>query len=316
MVQRQGLVIQTVGLPLLLQVLVFGNSLVTTSVIRACLKREVPIAYLSRMGYCYGRLMPVTVGYRQLGRYQQALSLGDRLLVARALVRAKVRNGRVVLMRQRQRINDSGGLAGVIEQLGYWMERVGRAESMADGRSLTIAQLRGMEGMAAMLYFRGLEMCLEGSGFVFAGRSRQPPGNPVNAMLSFGYQVVWNHLLSLVELAGLDAYEGCLHEGHRGHAALVSDLLEPFRAPLVDGLVLYLVHRGLVQADRDFEYRDGGCFLNEGGRRIFLRALMVRMEERVGDGGMPKWDLLGQAVQGFKRFVYAPGGGYEPYTIR
>src|SRR5512141_2229481 len=89
---KQGkTVLDEVQLPLLEQILVFGKSQLTTQLIRACLQREIPVAYLSRMGYCYGRILPITRGYRQLARYQQQLSLVEQLTVARAIVQAKLK---------------------------------------------------------------------------------------------------------------------------------------------------------------------------------------------------------------------------------
>ena len=90
-------------LPLLEQVLVFGKSQLTTQVIRACLWRNIPIVYLSRMGYCYGRIIAIEQGYRQLSRYQQDLSGLERLLAAQAIVQAKLLNSRVLLQRQQRR---------------------------------------------------------------------------------------------------------------------------------------------------------------------------------------------------------------------
>ena len=81
------------------QILIFGKSQVTTQLIRACLWRDIPIAYLSRMGFCYGRILPVSRGYRQLVRYQQEVGFPERLLTARAIVRAKLKNSRVLLLR-------------------------------------------------------------------------------------------------------------------------------------------------------------------------------------------------------------------------
>jgi CRISPR-associated protein Cas1 len=74
LVKQQDKILAEVQLPLIEQILVFGKSQLTTEVIRACLHREIPIAYLSRMGYCYGRILPISRGYRQLARYQQQLS--------------------------------------------------------------------------------------------------------------------------------------------------------------------------------------------------------------------------------------------------
>jgi len=309
-VKRGDAVLQSVQLPLVEQILVFGKSQLTTQVIRACLWREIPIAYLSRLGYCYGRVLAIARGYRQLARYQQALSRLERLLVAQRLVQAKLKNGRVLLLRQQRRL-EAPTIALAVEMLARLAQEVLRADS--------VERLLGLEGAGAASYFAALGDCLSHPDFVFVGRSRRPPGNAVNAMLSFGYQVLWNHLLSLIELQGLDPYYGCLHEGSERHAALASDLIEEFRAPLIDSLVLWLVNSRVMDAGADFEFRDGGCFLGEAGRRKFLQAFVQRMEEPVqGRSGerQPRWDLLNQQVKAYKQFVYNPAMGYEPYLIR
>jgi CRISPR-associated protein Cas1 len=307
---KQGqTVLEEVQLPLLEQILVFGKSQITTQVIRACLWRDIPIVYLSRMGYCYGRTLPIGRGYRQLARYQQAMLIPERLMVARQIVWAKLRNSRVLLLRQQRRLS-MDDLGTAIQQLEYLAEQASGADS--------VERLMGLEGAGAACYFAAFGLCFSQPGFVFMARSRRPPGNPINAMLSFGYQVLWNHLLSLIELQGLDPYYACLHQGSERHAALASDLLEEFRAPIVDSLTLYLVNRGVVNADRDFEHHDGGCFLNDSGRKIFLRAFVQRMEEvlQTEDGQQPRWDLLMQQVKAYKRCVYNPAVGYVPYQIR
>jgi CRISP-associated protein Cas1 len=308
-IKQGNAILDTVQLPLLEQILVFGKSQITTQLIRACLQRDIPIAYLSRMGYCYGRILPIARGYRQLSRYQQQLSALERLLVARAIVQSKLKNSRVMLLRQ-QRRQASDLTAIAIQSLERLIDQAAQVDA--------IDRLLGLEGAGAAVYFSAFGECLSRLEFVFVARSRRPPGNPVNAMLSFGYQVLWNHLLSLIELQGLDPYTACLHQSSERHAALASDLVEEFRAPIVDALVLYLVNRGIVSADTDFEHRDGGCFLNESGRKKYLRSFLQRMEEPIQtpDGSQPKWDLLTQQVKAFKQFVYNPAQGYTPYLIR
>ncbi|MHC5916992.1 MAG: CRISPR-associated endonuclease Cas1 [Nostoc sp.] len=298
-----------VQLPLLEQILIFGSSQVTTQVIRACLLRDIPIGYLSRMGYCYGRILPISRGYRQLSRYQQQLSPIEKLITARAIVRGKLKNSRVLLRRQRQK-RESEVLEKVLLSLDYLAEQAAQAE--------TCERLMGFEGAGAAQYFNAFSECLTNADFVFSGRSRRPPGNPVNAMLSFGYQVLWNHLLALIELQGLDPYCACLHQAHDGHAALASDLIEEFRAPLVDSLVMWLINRKMVNAESDFEFNNGGCYLNDTGRKKFLKAFLQRMTEEIKiDNGekQPKWDILNQQVRAFKQFVYNPSHSYQPYRI-
>jgi len=307
---KQGqTVLDQVQLPMLEQILVFGQSQITTQLIRACLWRNIPIVYLSRMGRCYGRILPIERGYRSLARQQQLLSLGDRVRVAKSIIRAKLKNSRVMLQRQRRR-NNSVTLSDAIQGLTYLIYRIEQADS--------IERLMGFEGAAAACYFAVLGECLTRDEFSFQTRSRQPPKDPINSLLSFGYQLLWNHLLSLIELQGLDPYEACLHQGSERHAALASDLIEEFRAPIIDSLVLYLVNGNIVSADTDFDYPEDACYLNNDGRKKFLRAFLQRMEEPLttADGLQPRWDLLNAQVKAYKRFVMDPSLGYKPYRIR
>ena len=311
LVVKQGEVIHAqVQLPLTEQILIFGKSQVTTQVIRTCLWRDIPIAYLSRMGYCYGRLMPIERGYRQLSRYQQQLGVVERLIAARAMVQAKLKNCRVLLRRQKRRCQ-SEVLERVLQSLAHLALKAAEADSLE--------RLMGFEGAGAVQYFSAFGECLSEPEFVFMARSRRPPGNPVNAMLSFGYQILWNHLLALIEIQGLDPYQACLHQGSERHAALASDLIEEFRAPLVDSLVMYMINRKLIDANKDFVYRDGGCYLNESGRSKYLKNFLQRMEELIAIDGeeskLPRWDLLTSQVLAYKRFVYKPIQLYQPYLI-
>ncbi len=309
-IKQKDVVFQTAQLPFVEQILVLGKSQLTTQLICACLERDIPIGYLSKMGRCYGRVLAVTRGYRQLARLQQALSPERRLWVAQRLVFAKLRNSRVILQRQ-QRRQPQGELAAAIAQL----DTLGQQALQAT----TTAQLMGFEGAGAASYFGVFDCCISHPSFEFGTRSRRPPQNPVNAMLSFGYQILWNHLLSVIELQGLDPYEGCLHQGTERHAALASDLLEGFRAPVVDSLVLYLINRGLVDAVDDFVFLPtGACYLNDAGRRKFLQALIQRMEAEVtvrpGVVSL-RWELL-QQVKHFRDWVVGGEARYESYQIR
>ncbi|MDB9373230.1 CRISPR-associated endonuclease Cas1 [Nodularia sphaerocarpa] len=299
-----------VQLPHLEQILVFGKSQITTQAIRTCLWRDIPIAYLSRMGHCYGRLIPIARGYRQLSRYQQQLTDIDNLLVARNIVQGKLKNSRTFLQRQ-QRRNPSSTAEMAIKSLEVLRQKAAEAE--------TIERLMGLEGAGAAQYFSAFGECLNNPDFVFLARSRRPPGNPVNAMLSFGYQILWNHLLTIIELQGLDPYYACLHQGTQRHAALASDLIEEFRAPMIDSLVLWLVNSKIMKIAEDFEYHDSGCYLNNYGRPKYIKYFLQRLEEEVQNAQgekQPRWDLITQQIKSFKNFVYHPSQLYQPYQIR
>ncbi|AFY61926.1 CRISPR-associated endonuclease Cas1 [Synechococcus sp. PCC 6312] len=307
LIKKGKTTLNQVQLPLVEQILIFGKSQVTTQLIRACLAQEIPILYLSRMGYCYGRVLPIQRGYRQLSRYQQLLTPVDRLLAAQAIVTAKLKNSRVFLMRH-HRSHPSTNLEMAIQQLGYLITKVPQTD--------TIERLLGTEGAGAAIYFATFGNCIQNPNFIFIARTRRPPGNPINAMLSFGYQVLWNHLLSLIELNDLDPYQACLHQASERHAALASDLIEEFRTAIVDSLVIYMINRNMIDADQDFEFINGGCYINDSGRKKYLQAFLNRMEEAIGPDHQLRWDSLMQQVKRFREFAYAPSRKYQPYLIR
>ena len=89
LIKKDKKVLNQVQIPLLEQILIFGKSQITTQAIRACLFKNIPIVYLSRMGYCYGRTITLERGYRQLSRYQQQVELYNKLLVARAIIKGQ-----------------------------------------------------------------------------------------------------------------------------------------------------------------------------------------------------------------------------------
>jgi len=288
------------GLPLLDQILVVGQMQLTTQLIRACLKRGIPIIYLSSSGHCLGRLQPLEGGYRHRARRQAELPQESKLALARTLVSGKIANGRVVL----QRFTRRNGRAEVENCL----RRLAQLQSLT-GRAPCPNHLRGLEGSAAALYFRSLGGLLEGDGFGFSVRSRRPPLTPFDALCGFGYGVLWNALLLRVEMRGLDPYCGVLHVGSPRHAALVSDLIEPLRTFLVDPFHGQLIRAGQLCPSEHFQAHGGGIYLNDAGRRLWLRAWSAFMAEpiQLGSAGSgPRWEVLDQLVKSFATVVDDP----------
>jgi CRISPR-associated protein Cas1 len=109
-----------------------------------------------------------------------------------------------------------------------------------------------------------------------------------------------------------------LHQGSARHAALASDLIEEFRAPIVDSLMLYLVNRRVMDAEADFDRVEGACYLNDAGRKKWLRAFVQRMEAPIQTplGEQPHWDLLNRQVKRYMICVYDPRRPYETYLVR
>lgn len=309
LLKKDSEIISKAQLPLLENILIFGNTQVTTQAAKACLKNNIPIAYLSRSGRCYGRLLPVERKYPKIIYKQHQLSDEARFQCAQQLISAKVGNSRTLLMRQKRRLKDTE-LTSHIHELANLQQQI--------SQTTTNEQLLGTEGAAAALYFQGIGRCISNPDFSFSKRTRRPPQDPVNAMLSFGYQLLWNHLLALIELWNLDPYHGCLHQNKNSHAVLASDLIEQFRAPMIDSLVLYLVNRNMISPDTDFDFQPDACYLNASGRKIFLQAFLQRMEQPI-ETPLPdqvRWLLISRQVKEFIRYIHDPTRPYAPYLIR
>ena len=145
----------------------------------------------------------------------------------------------------------------------------------------SLNSLMGIEGAASREYFRVFNYLLkEHIPFDFQHRSRRPPGDPVNALLSFAYTLLTKDMVAAVSIVGYDPYIGFLHRSDYGRPALALDLIEEFRAIIADSVVLTVLNKGIISVD-DFEDRMGGYFLNERGRKKFYRAYEERRHEMI-----------------------------------
>lgn len=259
----------------------FGDIMLSPALMHRCAEDGRSIVLLTSHGRFQARLEGPTSGNVLLRRAQH-LALSDparRLEIARSMVAGKVRNGRAVLLRAAREakvIDDQDVLAGAAR---VHLEILERVAVRAD-----IDMLRGDEGDAARVYFAAFScMVREGTrgAFGIAERSRRPPRDPMNAVLSFLYTLVRAECTAALEGVGLDPQIGFLHALRPGRPALALDLMEEFRSIFADRLALTLVNRKELQ-EADFERFDGGAvYLNETGRRTVILAYQRRKEDEV-----------------------------------
>jgi CRISP-associated protein Cas1 len=176
--------------------------------------------------------------------------------VARAIVAAKVTHQRQLLLRAQRRLRDDP-LADALGRMRLLAEQA--------SRETDLDRLRGLEGMAAALYFGQFAKLLRPPDLTFAGRSRRPPRDPVNACLSFGYALLGNLIETDLLRRGMEPLVGFFHQPHHGRPSLALDLLEAFR-PHIDALVLRLVNRRQL-GPLDFEQRGGQSWRKSWRRR-------------------------------------------------
>ena len=245
-------------------VLLFGNIQVTTQALAELLEKGVHLSLFSRQGTYRGSLAPprgknIKLRLAQFTKYSDAAAA---LAWARPVVTAKIANSLAVLARYAHRTEISPAFQQKRQQLQNALESSATAE--------TINSLDGVEGAAARAYFAAL-MEFNLSEMTWPGRKKHPATDPLNALLSLTYTLLMHELTALLEGAGLDPYLGFLHQVDYGRPSLALDLMEPFRHPVADRLVLTLVNRSVVTAE-DFSASGDrpGVFLTPGTMKKYF----------------------------------------------
>lgn len=254
----------------------FGKMTVSTPLIGFCAEHGISLVFLTEHGQFLARVEGSVSG-NVLLRKRQYESLHEPVFVntfVRDLLMAKLRNSKCVLLRAARTTQEDGvPLYRAAERLGEQAQALARADA--------VDSMRGIEGAAATIYFSCFDQILgAGCPFRFETRSRRPPRNEVNAVLSFVYTLLCRETRSAMESIGLDPAAGYLHTLRPGRPSFALDLMEELRGPLCDRFVLTLFHRKQLSAAH-FEKNEEAVFLNEKGRRTVLTAWQKRKEEAI-----------------------------------
>ncbi len=269
--------VQTVRLAEVSQLALHGNVYVTTPALQTLMEREIPISWHSYGGWFFGHT--VGTGHKNVelrtAQYRASFDGGHCLRLARGLVVAKIQNQRTLLRR-----NWKGGTMPEPLLAGF------RQDIDAARRARGLPELLGVEGNAAARYFgefRQMLSSVEGQpelAFDFARRSRRPPADPVNALLSFAYALLVRTFTVTLAAVGFDPYRGYYHQPRYGRPALSLDLMEPFRPLLADSAVIQAINNGEVRPG-DFIVAAGSVALDGDGRRRFIQTFERRLGHEV-----------------------------------
>jgi CRISPR-associated protein Cas1 len=261
------------------RVIIGDSTQATTAALAALMELDIPVSFCSWSGRVLGLLRaPSTASAgTRLEQYRRCLDPGFCLDLARSLIEAKILNQRRILQRL------AANRALDISAAGDWFN------SLVQGtpRAPSTDALRGLEGTASARYFEELARFFPPS-FPFERRSRRPPHNPVNAVLSYAYTVLGGELEATLWACGLDPALGVYHATEDRRASLALDLLEPFRAPVCDALAVDLFSHQMVHGEH-FERRvsddkthsaQPGIFLTLEGRKKFFVQYERRLERQ------------------------------------
>lgn len=261
-------------------VCIFGPMMMTPQAMELCFDNGVGVNYFSETGYFMGRWEGVTNTSVLLRRsqYRAADESAKSLSVAKQCIAGKIQNSRQSVLRSAREIEnpeEATRLQNVARELG---NVIGDLEKAAD-----MDVVRGHEGIAASRYFSvfSLHLKQQRTDFNFVTRSRRPPLDRINCLLSFLYAVLLHDVIAALTATGLDPYVGFLHVDRPARPSLALDMMEEFRPLIVDRLAITLVNRRQVDA-KGFKIREGGAVeLADACRKEILKAYQVRKQDVV-----------------------------------
>ena len=261
-------------------IITFSYAGASPALMGACAERGISLAFCTPRGRFLARVSGENNGNVLLGRtqYRMADDVQQSCRIARTMIFGKLYNARWSIERTRR---DHGmRLDG---------EKLGRASQTiqellpAVPQETELDRLRGLEGVGATAYFGVLDdmVLRDKETFFFHTRSRRPPLDPFNAMLSFAYSLLANDCAAALESVGLDSYVGFLHRDRPGRSSLALDLMEELRPCMADRFVLTLINNRMIKSSDFIQRENGSVLLQDDARRAFLKHWQEKKRETI-----------------------------------
>lgn len=251
---------------------IMGKSQMTTQCTIECLKRGIPVSYFSKNGLYFGRVQ--STNHVNTFRQRRQCELYESEFateLSKKIIKAKIKNQRVVLGRYER--SKGLDLSDIKKMMNICYSKIQYCDS--------ISEIMGYEGQAAKYYFDGLSQCIE-EEFTFHGRSRRPPLDEFNSMISLGYSILMNELYYKIEMKGLNPYFGFLHRDSEKHPTLASDLMEEWRAVIVDATVMSMINgHEIKKEDFSVNMDEPGVFIEKNGLRKYLNKLEKKFQTSI-----------------------------------
>lgn len=250
----------------------FTNVQITSQCVAQCLTRGIPLSYFSKGGAYFGRLQSTNHVNVQRQRKQAALAETNfSLELSKRIIRGKIHNQEIVLKRYAR--STQKNIDDIIRGMRQSLNKIETCKN--------INEIMGYEGNAARLYFDGLSQMVH-EEFAFKGRSKRPPKDEFNSMLSLGYSLLMNEIYGRLENKGLNPYFGFMHSDKEKHPTLASDVMEEWRATIVDSVVMSLVNGNEIHKENFVnDIDEPGYYLTKEGLKIFIQKYDKKMRTDV-----------------------------------
>lgn len=279
-IQCEGATLGRLPLHMIDGILAFGYVGASPALMGKCADMNKSLVFLKPSGRFLAKVTGKSYGNILLRRAQYRICDNEELSIgiAKNIISAKLANSGTVLSRA---MRDHGPRIDTrqFEQVGQALQK-GKVNAY---RAQGADSLRGLEGECANLYFSLFDHMIlqQKDAFFYTRRSRRPPMDNVNALLSFSYSLLTSMCVSALEAVGLDAYAGFYHTERPGRCSLALDLLEEFRAPFADRFVLTAINKRSISGKDLIEKEGGGILLTEEGRKKFLSLWQQKKKEEL-----------------------------------
>jgi CRISPR-associated protein Cas1 len=299
------------------EIVVEANASISTQALKLLARHGVPVLFIGNHRP-YGIFHPYVSHGTILTRKEQLIAYHDQRGTKAAISFAKAAiHNKAFLLRSlaRNRKDTQPELSQSLEKsYGTIMELAGRVENYKGHVDMIRNALMGIEGKATDYYFEQLKELIPDE-FRFNDRNRRPPQDPVNSLLSYGYSVLNTRVLCYVILAGLDPFGGFLHADRSGKPSLTLDIIEEFRQPIVDRTVLKIITRRMIDPEKDFEKKNGMCFMSQHAKTVLLEALFERFETtiRYQDKNMKFENVIFKQTRQLSAFFMHRISEYTPF---
>ncbi len=291
------------------RILIFGRVKITLPVFELLLNQGIPTAFLTVKGRLKGILEPIRSKniLLRLKQYEKSKDLRFKLRFAKAIVRGKILNQKRLIGRFAHN-HPNIEFASYLTEIDWLLDAI--------HRKVNINSLMGIEGQATAVYFSAYGKLYQDE-VRFIRRTRRPPTDPINSLLSLGYTMLSNEYLSLLSAVGFDPYIGFFHSIGYGRPTLTFDMMEELRHPLIDMLVLELIGRKILKAE-DFNEIQDGFYLTPQARKEFFTHYERRMnQEFIHPKENTATTLRKIMLEQIHKLsaVVQTGKDYEPYFI-
>ena len=306
---------QQIPISLVEGIIVFGQIHLSTSVLKACLKGKIPVFFVSKYGNYFGKLESLEFSnvdflYRHI---QASLDQKISLEYAKAFVYAKVHNAREMLLKWSRRYRTNISLT-TLHDLQRYKEKIKNATSKE--------MLRWYEWACARWYFSIFADFIK-EPFVFSGRNRRPPKDPVNSLLSLGYTLLAQTVHMILDIYGINTQIGFFHEPKDIKSLLVLDVMEMYRSWIVDDLVVRMTQTGKMHPDHFYIHEENEkrpVLLSDEWLRIFIdqyyKTVFKSKESDIAGKEFIKLKMIEKNLESLKSSLVQKTWDYEGFIIK